>query len=30
MCVQWRDKKLNPILIFEEADTDKKDGITPI
>lgn len=29
MCVQWRQKKINPIKIFEQADVDEKDGITP-
>jgi hypothetical protein len=30
LCVEWREQKINPIKIFEEADADKKDGVTPI
>lgn len=28
LCAYWRDHKMNPIVIFEEADVDGKDGIS--
>ena len=29
LCVQWRQRDLNPIDIFEEADVDGTQGVTP-
>lgn len=29
-CVMFRDKKINPVQVFQEADVDGKDGVSPL